>query len=75
MYFKKRSVREGVKMLFFAVIVFFMLAILAFLAVFINVAGRLLIVFVFLMGALLVGLIRLYCQLRDFAIKTKEMGW
>ncbi|PCS15147.1 hypothetical protein RU92_GL001703 [Lactococcus cremoris subsp. tructae] len=36
---------------------------------------RVMFVFMFLMGALLVGLAGLYRQLRNFVIKTKKMGW
>lgn len=62
-------------MLFLAVIGLFILGIGAFLSVFLNVMVRVIAVFMFLMAALLVGLAKLYYQLRDFVIKTKEMGW
>lgn len=62
-------------MLFLAVIIIFILGIGAFLSVFLNVMVRVMAVFMFLMAALLVGLAKLYYQLRDFVIKTKKMGW
>lgn len=62
-------------MLFLAVIGLFILGIGAFLSVFLNVMVRVMAVFMFLMAALLVGLSKLYYQLRDFVIKTKKMGW
>ena len=62
-------------MLFLAVIGLFILGIGAFLSVFLNVMVRVMAVFMILMTALFIGLVKLYCQLRDFVIKTKEMGW
>ncbi|KSU19405.1 MULTISPECIES: hypothetical protein [Lactococcus] len=62
-------------MLFLAVIGLFILGIGAFLSVFLNVMVRVMAVFMILMTALFIGLVKLYRQLRDFVIKTKEMGW